>query len=193
MRASGKRLPSITRESRSLVFLAMRPFSPGSLFHEKGFQPSAVAGLRWRLFDFGRVDAEVRQAKGANAEALLQFRSSVLRAAEDVENSFTLLAQSEVRSDEILREIGALQRVRDRSQEAYQAGAIGLTDVLDADRQLLVARDDLALTQETVARSGGRLLPGARWRVGPVRNHGRIQSEVGCAVKRLRRAERDDL
>ncbi len=112
-----------------------------------------MAGLRWRLFDFGRVDAEVRQAKGANAEALLQFRSSVLRAAEDVENSFTLLAQSEVRSDQILREIGALQRVRDRSQEAYQAGAIGLTDVLDADRQLLVARDDLALTKETVARA----------------------------------------
>src|SRR5882762_1754280 len=134
-------------------FLGNEAISPGNLFRERGFQPSAVAGLRWRLFDFGRVNAEVRQAKGANAEALLQFRSSVLRAAEDVENSFTLLAQSEVRSDEILREIGALQRVRDRSQEAYQAGAIGLTDVLDADRQLLVARDDLALTNETVARA----------------------------------------
>jgi NodT family efflux transporter outer membrane factor (OMF) lipoprotein len=134
-------------------FLGNGAISPGNLFREIGFQPSAVAGLRWRLFDFGRVDAEVRQAKGANAEALLQFRSSVLRAAEDVENSFTLLAQSEVRSDEILREIGALQRVRDRSQEAYEAGVIGLTDVLDADRQLLVARDDLALTKETVARA----------------------------------------
>src|SRR6266446_6781844 len=134
-------------------FLGNEAISPGNLFRERGFQPSAVAGLRWRLFDFGRVDAEVRQAKGANAEALLQYRSSVLHAAEDVENSFTLLAQSEGRSDEILREIGALQRVRDRSQEAYQAGAIGLTDVLDADRQLLVARDDLALTKETVARA----------------------------------------
>src|SRR5882724_591517 len=134
-------------------FLGNEAISPGNLFLERGFQPSAVAGLRWRLFDFGRVDAEVRQAKGANAEALLQYRSSVLHAAEDVENSFTLLAQSEGRSDEILREIGALQRVRDRSQEAYQAGAIGLTDVLDADRQLLVARDDLALTKETVARA----------------------------------------
>src|SRR5216684_7843698 len=111
-------------------FLGNEAISPGNLFREKGFQPSAVAGLRWRLFDFGRIDAEVRQARGANAEAILRYRSSVLRAAEDVENSFTLLAQSEVRSDEILREIGALQRVRDRSQEAYQAGAIGLTDVL---------------------------------------------------------------
>jgi len=46
-----------------------------------------------------------------------------------------------------------VQRVRDRSQEAYEAGAIALTDVLDADRQLLVARDDLALTKETAARA----------------------------------------
>jgi NodT family efflux transporter outer membrane factor (OMF) lipoprotein len=133
--------------------LGNEAISPGDLFHEKGFQPSVVAGLQWRLFDFGRVDAEVKQAKGANAEALLRYRNSVLHATEDVEDSFSLLAQSEVRRDEISMEIAALQRARDRSQEAYQAGVIGLTDVLDADRQLLVARDDLALTDEAAARA----------------------------------------
>ena len=133
--------------------LGSEAISPGDLFREKGFQPTAVAGLQWRLFDFGQVDAEVKQAKGAHAEALLRYRSSVLRATEDVEDSFSLLAQSELRREEIAVEIGALQRARDRSQEAYQAGIIGLTDVLDADRQLLVARDDLALTRETAARA----------------------------------------
>ena len=133
--------------------LGSEAISPGDLFRERGFQPGAVAGLQWRLFDFGRVDAEVKEAKGANAEALLRYRSSVLRATEDVEDSFSLLAQSEARRDEIVVEIGALQRARDRSQEAYQAGVIGLTDVLDADRQLLVARDDLALSKETAAQA----------------------------------------
>ena len=112
-----------------------------------------MAGLRWRLFDFGRVDAEVNTAKGANAEALLKYRSSVLHAAEDVEDAFTLLVQSEGRQAEIVREISQLQRVRDRSQESYQAGVISLTDVLDADRQLLVAKDELALTREGAARA----------------------------------------
>ena len=133
--------------------LGSEAISPGVLFREKGFQPGAVAGLQWRLFDFGRVDAEVKQAKGANAEALLQYRKSVLRATADVEDSFNLLAESEVRRNEIVIEIGSLQRAKDRSQEAYQAGVIGLTDVLDADRQLLVARDDLALTEEAAARA----------------------------------------
>jgi len=123
------------------------------LFREKTFQPGAIVGLRWRLFDFGRVDAEVKQARGANAEALAGYRNSVLHAAEDVEDSFHALIQLEARQDDVVREIAALQRVRDRSQEAYQAGVIALTDLLDADRQLLVARDDLALTRENAARA----------------------------------------
>ena len=127
--------------------------APGHLFKERTFQPSAVAGLRWRLFDFGRVDAEVKQARGANAEALLLYRNSVLRAAEDVEDAFNALSQSEARRDEVLKEIDALQRVRDLSQQSYTAGVIPLTDVLDADRQLLVARDDLAVSRESAARS----------------------------------------
>ncbi|MFT4114341.1 TolC family protein, partial [Silvibacterium sp.] len=127
--------------------------APGHLFEQQGFQPIGVAGLRWRLFDFGRVDAEVKMARGANAEALVKYRSSVLHAAEDVEDAFTLLVESENRRAEILREIEELQRVRDRSQESYQAGVIGLTDVLDADRQLLVARDELAVTREGAARA----------------------------------------
>lgn len=123
------------------------------LFREKTFQPGAIAGLRWRLFDFGRVDAEVKQARGVNAEALASYRNSVLHAAEDVEDAFSALVQFEARQDEVVREISSLQRVRDRSQEAYQAGVIALTDLLDADRQLLVARDDLALTRENAARA----------------------------------------
>jgi NodT family efflux transporter outer membrane factor (OMF) lipoprotein len=127
--------------------------APAHLFEQQGFQPVSVVGLRWRLFDFGRVAAEVEQARGANAEALLQYRGSVLHAAEDVEDAFSLLVQSENRRNEILREITELQRVRDRSEESYAAGVIGLTDVLDADRQLLVAKDDLAIARESAARA----------------------------------------
>jgi NodT family efflux transporter outer membrane factor (OMF) lipoprotein len=133
--------------------LGNEAISPGDVFRERGFQPTVVAGLRWRLFDFGRVDAEVKQAKGANAEALIRYRNTVLRATEEVEDSFSILARSHARLHDVESEINALQRVRDRSQEAYQAGVISLTDVLDADRQLLIARDDLAATRENEARA----------------------------------------
>jgi NodT family efflux transporter outer membrane factor (OMF) lipoprotein len=127
--------------------------APAHLFEQQGFQPVSVVGLRWRLFDFGRVASEVQLARGTNAEALLQYRSSVLHAAEDIEDAFSLLVESENRRNEIVREIAELQRVRDRSEESYAAGVIGLTDVLDAHRQLLVARDDLAVARESAARA----------------------------------------
>src|SRR3989454_3141381 len=127
--------------------------APAHLFEQQGFQPVSVAGLRWRLFDFGAVAAEVKRARGANAEALIQYQSSVLHAAEDVEDAFSLLVQSENRRNEIVREIAELQRVRDLSEQSYAAGAIALTDVLDADRQLLAAKDELAVARESAARA----------------------------------------
>jgi len=133
--------------------LGNESIAPGHIFQERTFQPIAVAGLRWRLFDFGRVDAEVKQARGAHAEALLQYRASVLRATEDVEDAFNVLAQSESRRDEIVREISFLQHAKDLSEQSYKAGVIALTDVLDADRQLLAAQDDLALSKEAAARA----------------------------------------
>ena len=120
---------------------------PSHLFQSEGFQPASVLGLRWRLFDFGRVDGEVKQAQGANAEALAAYRKTALTASEDVENSIYALAETQTQEVLVRREIEALQRARDRSQEAYAAGVLNLTDVLDADRQLLVAKDDLQITR----------------------------------------------
>ena len=123
------------------------------LFRSATFQPQGIAGLRWRLFDFGKIDAEVRGARGAEAEALAGFRQSTLRAAEDVENAFMALVQSEVRTRELVNEVTALERARDTAETAYRGGIITLTDVLDAHRLLLVAQDELAKTRADTARA----------------------------------------
>src|SRR5437660_10791086 len=49
--------------------------TPAHLFGQQGFQPNSIVGLRWSLFAYGRVDAEVEGERGANAEAVLQERS----------------------------------------------------------------------------------------------------------------------
>jgi outer membrane protein TolC len=126
---------------------------PSDLFKAATFQPQGIAGLRWRVFDFGKVSAEVMQAKGAKAEALARYQQAVLRAAEEVENAFTSLVQLEAHQQELLAEVTALKRARDASQEAYQGGVIALTDVLDGDRQLLTAQDELAQTRADSARA----------------------------------------
>src|SRR5271154_883359 len=136
------------------ALVGFESLNSSNLFSAASFQPEAAAGLRWRLFDFGRVDAEVAQAKAADAEALTRYRQSVLTAAEDVENASTALVQFERQSSELKVEVEALARARDASQEDYEAGAIALTDVLDADRKLLVAQENLAQTRADTGRAG---------------------------------------
>lgn len=133
--------------------LGFDSLNSGHLFSASGFQPAAVAGLRWRLFDFGRVDAEVKEARGANAQALLNYRQTVLHAAEDVENALASLAETQAYVTELQDEVQALTKARDLSQEAYRAGSITLTDVLDADRQLLAAQDQLDANRADAARA----------------------------------------
>jgi NodT family efflux transporter outer membrane factor (OMF) lipoprotein len=133
--------------------LGLDSLNSQTLFATGAFQAAAVAGLRWRLFDFGRVDAEVKQARGANAEALLDYRQAVLKAAEDVENALATLAETQAYITEVQAEVKSLTRARDLSQEAYRAGSIALTDVLDADRELLTAQDQLDANRADAARA----------------------------------------
>lgn len=149
--------------------LGFESLSPGHLFTGQAFQPAGGGALRWRLFDFGKVDAEVAQAKGSNAEALAVYRQSVLKAAEDVEDSVTVLVQTQLRVNEVQEQVDALVKARDLSEQAYRAGSITLTDVLNADTQLLVARDELDSSRANAARAavGVYRALGGGWTPGP--------------------------
>jgi NodT family efflux transporter outer membrane factor (OMF) lipoprotein len=139
------------------------------LLSNQAFQPSGGGAIRWRLFDFGKVDAEVAQAKGGNAEALAVYRRSVLKAAEDVEDSLTVLVQTELRTNEVQGQVDSLVRARDLSEQAYRAGSITLTDVLNADSQLLTARDQADSSRTDAARAavGVYRALGGGWTPGP--------------------------
>ncbi|MDR3472418.1 MAG: efflux transporter outer membrane subunit [Devosia sp.] len=136
--------------------LGFDSLSADHLFTAASFQPVATGALRWRIFDFGKIDAELGQARGANAEALARYRQTVLRAAEDVEDAFKTLVELEARTAQLNTEVQSLQRSLDLSQQAFAAGSIPLTDVLDADRQLLVARDSLMQNRGDAARAAVR-------------------------------------
>jgi NodT family efflux transporter outer membrane factor (OMF) lipoprotein len=133
--------------------LGFDSINASDLVHSKAFQPSATGLLRWRLFDFGKVNAEIAQARGANAEALAVYRQAVLKAAEDVENSVTAFSQTKVLLVELDGEVASLTRARNLSELAYKAGTITLTDVLNAERQLLSARDELYSSRANLARA----------------------------------------
>ena len=133
--------------------LGLVSLNGGTVFSNAAFEPQAVAGLHWRLFDFGRVDAEVAQAKGANAAALADYRGAMLHATEDVENALVTLTQLEDQRGALLDEVSARTRARADTEDAYRGGVASLFEVLQEDRDLLVSRDQLARVQADDARA----------------------------------------
>lgn len=125
----------------------------GNVFTGGASQAQGVLGLRWRLFDFGRVDAEIASAKGANAEALAAYRLAALHASEDVENAFSALLNREAQTAVLTRGETALVRAQTSSLAAYKGGVVSLIEVLDADSRLLGTRDARAQAQTEAARA----------------------------------------
>ncbi|MGF7150263.1 NodT family efflux transporter outer membrane factor (OMF) lipoprotein [Sphingomonas zeicaulis] len=124
----------------------------GGLLTGKATQASGFLGLRWRLFDFGRVDAEIKAAKGRNAEALAAYRQAVLRASQDVEDAFSTLVEQEARAAALGQGEISLARAQQASLAAYKGGAVSLVEVLDADRRLLETRDGAVQARAAAAR-----------------------------------------
>jgi NodT family efflux transporter outer membrane factor (OMF) lipoprotein len=128
--------------------------SSGSLFTGGATQALSVLGLRWRLFDFGRVEAQIAAARGQEAEALAAYRLAVLRATEDVENALSALVKRESQVGILTRGESSFARARERSDAAYRGGIVSLIEVLDADSNLLQVRDAKAQAQTEAARAG---------------------------------------
>jgi NodT family efflux transporter outer membrane factor (OMF) lipoprotein len=125
----------------------------GNLLSGNANQAQGFLGLRWRLFDFGRIDAEISAAKGANAEALAAYRLAVLRASEDVENALSSLVKREAQQATLGRGETALARAQSAALAAYKGGVVSLIEVLDADRHLLDTRDARAQARTEAARA----------------------------------------
>jgi NodT family efflux transporter outer membrane factor (OMF) lipoprotein len=156
--ASNARIGEATAEyypkfSLSALLGSATAVSSGNLFSGGASQSAGVLGLRWRLFDFGRINARIDQAKGQEAEALAAYRQSVLRATEDVENALSALVNREVQATTLTTGENSLTQARQSSFTAYEKGTASLIDVLHADETLLRVSDARAQAQTESARA----------------------------------------
>ncbi len=77
----------------------------------------------------------------------------MLRGAGEVETAFSDLAQRQARAKVLALQIDDLTAARRQAQQAYEGGVISLIEVRDADRDLLIASDELAQTRADAARA----------------------------------------
>ncbi len=127
--------------------------SSANLFTSGASQASGALGLRWRLFDFGRINAQIAQAKGQEAEMLAAYRLAALKATEDVENAISALTRRQEQADLLLQSVQSLSQSRASAFAAYRSGTASMIEVLQADQSVLRSSDAQIQARAEAARA----------------------------------------
>ncbi|UHQ19238.1 efflux transporter outer membrane subunit [Lysobacter sp. KIS68-7] len=117
---------------------------------ETGF---VALGIDWSFLDAGRVRARIA-ATDANAEGeLARYRQTVLLALEDTENALIRQARARVEDEHLAQAALESANAARLAHVRFEAGAVDLFEVLDAQRTQLLAQDALAgaRTRSTVS------------------------------------------
>jgi multidrug efflux system outer membrane protein len=101
-------------------------------------------GIFWAAFDLGRVRARVRAADARTEAAFAQYEQRVLLALEDTENALVDFTRQQTRRDLLYASAQASERAQNLARERYQFGVADFLTVLDAERTLLAAQNQLA-------------------------------------------------
>jgi NodT family efflux transporter outer membrane factor (OMF) lipoprotein len=146
-----------------------------SLFGNIGFQTSSEGGLQsgnahshnlmdndsmfysfgpainWPIFNYGRIENFVRIQDARYQQLLVNYQNTVLKAAQEVEDSMTgfLRAQETAVFDQ--NAVKAARRSTEIAMSQYREGAVDYERVLDAQRSQLLQENNLAQTKSSIA------------------------------------------
>ncbi|GAA0370560.1 TolC family protein [Bowmanella denitrificans] len=148
-----------------LGYLSLGGTSPDSQTRAWSLAPS----LSWPGLDLSSVQAQIDIANAREREALANLQGQWLGAVADAQSALSDYSKSQQQTHLLEAQVLASQQALELAQLQYDAGAIELLDLLDSERTLLAARDNLVQAQnrtfvalsEVYRAFGGRLTPDA--------------------------------
>jgi len=100
--------------------------------------------ITWRIFEGGRVRAQIHASEARVEIAALQYEQSVKEALADAERALTLYSFGLSALDQQQIAVAAARRSYGFATERYRAGDISLLEMLDAERGLRSAEGTYA-------------------------------------------------
>lgn len=185
-----RRRPDIQRAERALaVTTAQIGVSTAALFPEVSIQGffrfvglsrdglgdagtrswGVAPTVRWRLFDYGRLHAQLRASQARADGALANYERTVLQALEETENALARYAAAQARTESLAARRRAAERARTLANQQYESGSADPLARLDAERTALDAERDLiaADSERRLALIAIYKALGGGWNVSP--------------------------
>jgi multidrug efflux system outer membrane protein len=120
-------------------------FTAGSRFWSVG--PT----VQWNIFDAGRIRANIKVQNARQKAALANYEKTVLTSFEDVENALTAYAKEQVRRKSLEAAVGTSQQSLRLANQLYANGLENFINVLDSERSLYQAQDELVQSDRAVS------------------------------------------
>src|SRR5258708_620254 len=111
---------------------------------------SAGAGAIWPLLDFGTFDALVNIADLRTHELLVNYKQTVLRAVQEVDNAMSGYSAQQDRLRNLGEALAASQRAVSLASQRYDRGLTDFLNVVDAERQQYDLEEQYASAQVAV-------------------------------------------
>lgn len=142
----------------------------GDIFSVDALSASAGPGLVGPILDFGRNRARADQARAQAREAVAAYRGTVLRAFSEVETHLAAVDARERQRAALLRQLAAARETAEIARKQYRSGLTDYLGVLDSERSVNRAQDQLAAAEAEAADAqlalyrsiGGDFAPPAR-------------------------------
>jgi multidrug efflux system outer membrane protein len=124
--------------------------------------------ISWPLLNLGRVKAQVDVARAREAEAQAQYAQVTLRALQEVETSLVRYRTTRERVGAIHDAASASERAADLARLRFTEGVADFLQVLDAERTLLDAQNQLSQARTDAATAYAALYKalGGTWPTG---------------------------
>jgi NodT family efflux transporter outer membrane factor (OMF) lipoprotein len=108
---------------------------------------SIVPRVSWPIFSGGRIRANIRVQDARQEQALRQYEKAVLTALEEVENALSSHTRELRRQESLRSSVAANQRALDLAVDRYTSGLESFLSVLDAQRSVYAAEDQLVQSE----------------------------------------------
>lgn len=123
----------------------------GDLFESSSQTFSIMPLISWRVFDGGRVRAQIRASEARHKQAALAYEQAVLAALGDAERALSDYHLSLEATERRRAAVAAARRSYAHAQARFEIGDIALTDLLAEERVLRDAEDAYARAHASAA------------------------------------------
>jgi outer membrane protein TolC len=110
-----------------------------------------VPGVTWDIFDAGKVKSNIQVQNARQAEALSAYVQTVLQSMEDVDDALVAFNREQARLESLHRAVMADQQALTLSTELFEKGSTDFLNELDAQRTLLAAQTEEAISEQQVS------------------------------------------